>query len=44
MGFNADDFPNAERYYSTAITLPIYPTLSKLKQDEIINILTEALK
>ena len=31
-GFNVNDFPNAEKYYSEAISLPIYPNL---KDEEI---------
>jgi UDP-4-amino-4,6-dideoxy-N-acetyl-beta-L-altrosamine transaminase len=35
MGLKADDFPNAEQYYAEAITLPIFPGLTPLQQDEI---------
>ena len=27
MGFKFGDFPNSERYYSEAISIPIYPNL-----------------
>jgi len=40
MGFNPNDFPEAERYYAEAITLPIYPTLTKVQQQDIVQILT----
>lgn len=40
LGFNKDDFPQAEKYYSEAISLPMFPTLSKEQQDKV----TEALK
>jgi len=40
MGFNRDDFPEAERYYKEAITLPLYPTLTKEQQQEIVQKLT----
>ena len=36
MGLKADDFPNAEQYYAEAITLPIFPGLTPLQQDEIV--------
>lgn len=36
MGIKADDFPNAEQYYAEAITLPIFPGLTPLQQDEIV--------
>ena len=37
--FSEDDFPNAEKYYSEAITLPIFPGLSNVQMDEIIKII-----
>ncbi len=36
MGFDINDFPEAEAYYREAISLPIYPTLSDAEQDEVI--------
>ena len=36
MGFTPDDFPEAERYYAEAITLPMYPALTKAQQQEIV--------
>lgn len=43
MGFKRGDFPEAERYYSEAISLPMYPLLSDAKQDEVIAALRKAL-
>jgi len=40
MGFNPNDFPEAELYYSEAITLPMYPGLTKSQQIEVVNKLT----
>ena len=40
MGFNPNDFPEAELYYSEAITLPMYPGLTKSQQIEVVNSLT----
>ena len=41
QGFNPHDWPEAERYYSEAITLPLYPSLSFEQQCEVVNSLTE---
>ena len=40
MGFKIGDFPEAERYYAEAISLPMFQTLTNDQQDKII----EALK
>ncbi len=36
-GFSRGDFPNAERHFDTAITLPIYPTIGATQLDYIIS-------
>ncbi len=36
MGFRPEDFPNAERYYAEAITLPIFPGLTVIQQGEVV--------
>jgi dTDP-4-amino-4,6-dideoxygalactose transaminase len=36
MGYERDDFPEAESYYSEAISLPIYPDLTKEQQDQVV--------
>jgi UDP-4-amino-4,6-dideoxy-N-acetyl-beta-L-altrosamine transaminase len=36
MGFKYGDFPESERYYSEAISLPMYQTLSDSQQDSVI--------
>ena len=36
LGFNKGDFPEAEKYYAEAITLPIFPRLSHEDQDRVI--------
>lgn len=43
LGFRAGDFPEAERYYAEAISLPMYATLTEAQQDEVIAALTRAL-
>ena len=37
------DFPEAERYYSEAITLPMYPTLTARSQQDVVDALKAAL-
>jgi UDP-4-amino-4,6-dideoxy-N-acetyl-beta-L-altrosamine transaminase len=36
MGFKHSDYPEAERYYADAITLPLYPGLTAEQQDEVV--------
>lgn len=39
QGFNVADFPEAERYYAEAISLPLYPGLKDEQQLEIVRLL-----
>ena len=39
MGFFKGQFPEAEKYYKEAITLPIYPSLDHNDQNKVINCL-----
>lgn len=43
MGFSAGDYPEAERYYADAISLPMYPTMSDTQQDQVVAALHAAL-
>jgi UDP-4-amino-4,6-dideoxy-N-acetyl-beta-L-altrosamine transaminase len=43
MGFSTGDYPEAERYYAQAISLPLFPGLSDTDQDHVIRSLTEVL-
>ena len=43
MGFKPGDFPEAENYYSEAISLPLYPFLTKAQQDHVITSLRSIL-
>lgn len=43
MGFKLGDFPEAEDYYSRAITLPLYPGLSEKDQARVVEVLGEVL-
>jgi dTDP-4-amino-4,6-dideoxygalactose transaminase len=43
MGFQLGDFPESEKYYSEAISLPMYPNLSEDDQDRVVEVLTSLL-
>ncbi len=43
QGFEPGDFPQAEKYYSEVITLPLYPGMSDQQQVEVIDALVEML-
>ena len=36
LGFSKGDFPEAEKYYAEAISLPMYPGLSESEQDKVV--------
>lgn len=44
MGFKEGDFPEAEKYYTEAISIPMFPTLTTSQQDEVVKCLKEALQ
>ena len=44
MGFKKGDFPQSERFYSQAISLPIHPTLRKEEQNKIIAAVKEIIQ
>jgi UDP-4-amino-4,6-dideoxy-N-acetyl-beta-L-altrosamine transaminase len=39
IGFKEGDFPEAEKYYTEAISLPMYPDLSESDQNKVVDIL-----
>lgn len=43
LGFTPGDFPNAEQYYSQAISLPLYPRLTTEEQQFVVNTLRKAI-
>jgi UDP-4-amino-4,6-dideoxy-N-acetyl-beta-L-altrosamine transaminase len=43
MGFQRWDFPEAEKYYAEAISLPMYQTLSYAQQDQVLASLQNVL-
>lgn len=44
LGFKKGDFPNAEEYYKEALSLPLFPDLSREDQDKIVRVLEDQLK
>ncbi|MCF6218029.1 MAG: UDP-4-amino-4,6-dideoxy-N-acetyl-beta-L-altrosamine transaminase [Gammaproteobacteria bacterium] len=43
MGHSKGDYPNAEKYYSRAISIPLYPNLSDDQQGRVAAVIREAL-
>jgi UDP-4-amino-4,6-dideoxy-N-acetyl-beta-L-altrosamine transaminase len=43
MGFNIGDFSNAEKYYSRAISIPMYHGLTFEQQDQVVRVLKKIL-
>ena len=43
LGFRSGSYPQAEAYYSQAISLPMYATLTEAQQDVVVKALREAL-
>lgn len=43
FGFRAGEFPEAERYYAQALTLPLYPGLTTEAQSRVVATLVESL-
>lgn len=44
MGFKEGDYPESEKYYREAISIPMYPTMTNEQQDEVVSVLKEALQ
>lgn len=43
MGFKQGDYPEAEKYYLEAISIPMHPTLNRKEQDFVVQSLHEAI-
>lgn len=43
LGFKYGDFPEAERYYEEAISLPLFPTMTYDQQDAVVSALHHVL-
>lgn len=44
LGFRQGDFPASEAYYAEAISLPLYPNMTDVQQDEVVTALARALE
>ncbi|MEQ9230747.1 MAG: DegT/DnrJ/EryC1/StrS family aminotransferase, partial [Cyclobacteriaceae bacterium] len=44
MGWKKGDFPVAEAYYEKCLSLPMYPTLTEVEQDFVIQKVKEFVK
>ena len=36
-----DEYPESEKYYSSAISIPLYPSMSESYQDEVIDVIKD---
>lgn len=43
-GFKPGDFPEAERHYASALSLPLFPALTDAEQDHVVSILSRAME
>jgi len=43
LGFKPGDFPHAEAYYARALTLPLFPRMSDLDQDQVVEAVRKAV-
>ena len=43
MGFKTDDYPEANKYYAEAISLPMYPGLTEAQQGQVVKALRELI-
>ena len=43
MGFRQGDYPEAERYYAEAISLPMFQTMTEAQQDEVVAAVRKAV-
>lgn len=43
LGFVNGQFPESEQYYSDAISIPLFHTMTEYQQDEVIKVLTKVL-
>ena len=44
IGFKKGDFPNAESYYESAISIPLFHTMTSEQQDQVVAALEKVLK
>ena len=44
LGFEVGQYPNAEKYYAEAISIPLFHGMTRAQQDEVVKVLTETLE
>lgn len=44
LGFSLGDFPESERYYEEAISLPLFHAMTVEQQDEVVSVLSRVLQ
>jgi dTDP-4-amino-4,6-dideoxygalactose transaminase len=44
LGFKVGDFPESEKYYSEAISIPLFPQMTEEQIERVIDVLTSTLK
>lgn len=44
LGFCKNDFPSAEQYFMDALSLPMFPTLTEVQQDKVVDVLREMVQ
>ncbi|ANO31844.1 UDP-4-amino-4,6-dideoxy-N-acetyl-beta-L-altrosamine transaminase [Vibrio breoganii] len=44
LGFSLGDYPESERYYEEAISLPMFHLMTDKQQDKVVSVLTEVLR
>lgn len=44
MGFERGHYPEAEKYYAEALSLPLYSSMTYSQQDEVVNVIKLTLK
>ena len=43
FGYKRGDFPNAERYYDRALSIPLFPAMTNLQQKHVVQALINLL-
>jgi dTDP-4-amino-4,6-dideoxygalactose transaminase len=43
LGFKEGSYPNAEHYYQRAISIPLFPLMTQLEQEQVVTILDEVI-
>lgn len=43
LGFKAGDFPNSERYYRRAVSIPLFPRMRDADQDRVVAVIASVL-